>query len=87
MSTTITVPKLWVFHYRCGCVYGALVADQRPQRVIATPDQACQDFYRGRKKLRKRVQAERCYVRGAETVPAMVHGPHAVVTCMGQSTP
>lgn len=88
MSTTITVPKFWLFHYQCGCVYGVLVADQRPRRVIATEAHAWRDFYRGSKKRRALASATHCYVTESETFTAsMPFGPHDVQACMKESTP
>ena len=82
MSTTVTVPKFWVMHYRCGHVYGILVADQRPQRVVATEEHAWKDFHRGHKKRAARRRAEGCYVTESETVPDMASGPHDVQACL-----
>lgn len=81
MSVTIEVPKFWVFRYRCGCAYGVLVADQRPQRVIATEDQAWHDFYRGKKNRRAKARAWN-KAEPSESVPDFAGGAHDVAACI-----
>lgn len=59
---TIEIPAFWTFRYPCSCPYGSLVADQSPEAVIATEEQAWADFYYGRKREQNKARRQGCYV-------------------------
>ena len=59
---TIEIPEFWTFRLACSCPFGSLVADQSPHAVIATEEQAWDDFYDGEKAKRRRDAKAGVYV-------------------------
>lgn len=82
MSTTIEIPRFWVFRMPCGCVYGSLVADQRfngwdPNGpVITTAGQAWDDFYEGEKRRGNRDKKDGRYVTAEDELPPIEEFTH-----------
>jgi len=75
MSTTIEIPKFWTFHKPCcGAMFAAVVADQAfggksPNgQILATEQQAWDDFYDGRKSAGNAARKAGVYVKPSESV-------------------
>lgn len=81
MSTTIEIPKFWLFHCTCGAPFGAIIADQTfggkaSGPIIATPEQAWDEFYDRKNQERNAARKRGVYVTASETIDAL-GTPHA----------
>lgn len=80
MTTTIEIPRFWVFRMPCGCVYGSLLADQRfpgfPDHVVATKEQAWAEFYEGEKRRGDRDQKAGRIVTAEDVLPPLEEFAH-----------
>lgn len=71
---TIEIPRFWVFRMPCGCIYGAVLADQRfpgipGGQVIATAEHAWSEFYDGRKRDAAKAQKDGNHVTAEDELP------------------
>lgn len=77
MSTTIEIPSFWAFRMPCGCVYGAMVADQTfagrspGGPIVATTGQAWAEFYDGEKRRGDRDKKAGRYVTAEDELPPL----------------
>ena len=77
MTTTIEIPRFWVFRMPCGCVYGSVLADQRfADHVVATKDQAWTEFYAGEKRRGNRDEKTGRYVTAEDVLPPLDEFAH-----------
>lgn len=66
MTTWVGVPEFWSFRLPCTCPYGSLVAVQSSGSVIATEEQAWDEFYEGDKRDQNKARADGNYVTPVE---------------------